>query len=117
MATDDVLGKADALLRRHSVAAPASGSDTGSVPVLTDTIDDPSHKVITVTDDIAKEVFARVLMQVEMHLSEELENRLAHQLTPQVQAAVAGAIAELRPALVKTIGDDIAEALARRPVK
>ena len=38
----DVLGKADALLRRHTLAAPGEGSDTGGVPVLTDLIEDPA---------------------------------------------------------------------------
>jgi hypothetical protein len=31
----DIFGKADALLRRHSIAPPADGSETGGVPMLT----------------------------------------------------------------------------------
>ncbi len=106
MATDkDVLGKADALLRRHAAAAPGSGSDTGGVPVLTDLIDTPGQAAPSPNDELVREVAARVMTQVE------------GKLAPQVHAAVASAIVELRQELTNAIADAVEEALARRPVK
>jgi hypothetical protein len=55
---NDILGKADALLRRHSLASPGSGSDTGGVPVLTDLIDDPAKQAAH--DEVAREARRQV---------------------------------------------------------
>ena len=107
----DVLGKADALLRRHSVGAPASGSETGGVPVLTDLVDDAA------TEQLAREVFTRVMAQVEGRLAADLETRLAQHLVPQVHAAVASALGDLRQELANAIGDAVSEALKQRPLK
>jgi len=108
VADDDVLGKADALLRRHAVSRPAGGSDTGGIPVLTDIVAEPQPG-----DELANEVFRRVMQEVEGRLAADLENRLALHLVPQVHAAVAGALADLRQELAKAIGDAISEALSR----
>ena len=55
MASDkDVLGKADALLRRH-----AAGTEAGGVPVLTDLVHDPRAKAAA--EELAREIFTRVL--------------------------------------------------------
>jgi hypothetical protein len=134
----DILGKADALLRRHSVAAPGSGSDTGGVPVLTDLVRDlaaaeaarqasaltgaaPESAALRTTDDaaaqIAREVFTRVMAQVEGRLAAELERRVVEHLVPQVHAAVASALGDLHQELANAIGDAIAEALAGREAK
>ena len=114
----DVLGKADALLRRHGPAAPASGSDTGGVPVLTDLVGVPSSIAAPgPAGELAREVFTRVMTQVEGGLAKDLELRLAHHLSPQVHAAVASALGDLRQELANIIGDAIAEAVARRKVK
>ena len=110
MATDDVLGKADALLRRHAL-----GTETGGVPVLTDLIDDPSAKAAT--EELAREVFTRVMAEVEGRLAADLETRLAQHLVPQVHAAVASALGDLRQELANAIGDAVNEALRQRPVK
>lgn len=107
----DILGKADALLRRHS----GVGSDTASVPVLTDLIDDPAKA--GGAEEIAREVFARVTAEVEARLTADLEKRLADQLVPHIHAAVAGAIADLRQELMNSIGDAVTAALERRNVK
>jgi hypothetical protein len=107
----DILGKADALLRRHS---PAS-SETGAFPVLTDLIDDPAKAGDT--EEIAREVFARVTAEVEARLVLDLEKRLADQLVPHIHAAVAATIADLRQELMNAIGDAVAAALERRNVK
>jgi len=108
VADDDVLGKADALLRRHAVSSPAGGSDTGGIPVLTDIVGDPQPE-----GELANEVFRRVMQEIEGRLAADLENRLALHLVPQVHAAVAAAVADLRQELANAIGDAVAEALAR----
>lgn len=108
----DVLDKADALLRRH---APATGSETGAFPILTDLIDDPATKAATA--DLAREVFTRVMAEVEGRLAADLENRLVQHLVPQVHAAVASALGDLHQELANAIGDAVTEALKHRPVK
>lgn len=107
----DVLGQADALLRRHSVGAPASGSETGGVPVLTDLVDDAA------TAQLAREVFTRVMAAVEGRLAADLEARLAQHLVPHVHAAVASALGDLRQELANAIGEAVSEALKQRPLK
>jgi len=105
----DVLGKADALLRRHSIAPPATGSDTGGVPILTELVDAPEDHA-----ELAREVFTRVIAEVEGRFAAELERKFAQHLVPEVHAAVASAIGDLRQELANTIGDAVSEALARR---
>ena len=114
-ADKDVLGKADALLRRHSLGAPGTATDPHGVPVLTEIVEPPAadHR----TSELAREVFERVMADVEGRLAAELERRLAHHLVPQVHAAVASALGDLHQELANTIGDAIKEALDRRNVK
>ena len=109
----DVLGKADALLRRHSVAAPATGIDTGGVPILTELVDAPVEDA----EELKREVFTRVMAEVEGRLAADLEARLAQHLVPQVHAAVASALGDLRQELANAIGDAVAQAIERRQVK
>ena len=105
MASDkDVLGKADALLRRHAV-----GSETGGVPVLTDLVHDPKAKAAM--DELAHEIFNRVLAEVEGRLAADLEKRLVQHLVPQVHSAVASALGDLHQELANAIGDAITRAL------
>jgi hypothetical protein len=85
--------------------------------VLTDLIEDPSADHGAERDALAQDVFARVMSQVEGTLALDLERRLAQHLAPQVHAAVAGALGDLRPELARTIGNAVAEAMARRQVK
>ena len=111
MASDkDVLGKADALLRRH-----ATGTETGGVPVLTDLVQDPKAKAAM--DELAREIFSRVLAEVEGRLAADLEKRLAQHLVTQVHSAVASALGDLRQELANAIGDAVTEAVARRTLK
>lgn len=105
----DIFGKADALLRRHALQAPADGSETGGVPVLTDLVDAPA--AAAVPHGITAEALARVVAQVEARFAEQLEDRIVQQLLPQVHAAVVHALGDLRPELGNAIGDAIAEAL------
>jgi hypothetical protein len=111
----DVLGKADALLRRHALSAPASPSDTGGVPILTELVDAPTFTGEEA--ELAREVFDRVMAEVEGRLAADLESRLAQHLVPQVHAAVASALGDLRQELANAIGDAISQAIARRQVK
>ena len=92
MADDkDVIGKADALLRRHSIAAPGSPEDTGGVPLLTDLVPDPS--ALSEADAaVAKEVGEQVRQEMEARLIAEMQ-RLRRELAAAVDAAVAGALA------------------------
>ena len=107
----DVLGKADALLRRHA----PGGTETGGVPLLTDLVDDPA--AAEAANALARDVFHRVMAEVEGRLAADLEKRLAQHLVPQVHAAVASAIGDLRQELANAIGDAVADALRNRPAR
>jgi len=108
VADDDVLGKADALLRRHAINRPGSGTDTGGIPVLTDLVGDKNPQ-----NELALEVFKRVMAHVESRLAADLEARLAHHLSVEVHAVVTATLADLHQDLAKVIGEAVAEALAR----
>ena len=111
MASDkDVLGKADALLRRHAAAA-----ETGGVPVLTELVHDPRAKAAA--EELAREIFTRVLAEVEGRLAADLEKRLVQHLVPQVHTAVASAIGDLHQELANVIGDAVATAIRDRQLK
>lgn len=112
MADKDVLGKADALLRRHSTTP---GADTEAVPVLTDLIQDPALR--SPADELAHEVFRRVLAEIEGRLAADFEQRVAQHIVSQVHAAVASALGDLRQELANAVGDAVKEALRNRPVK
>lgn len=112
-ADKDVLGKADALLRR--AGGSPIGTATGGVPVLTELVAAPHAP--GEDSELARVVFERVWGEVEGRLAAELERRLAQHLVPQVHTAVASAIGDLRQELANAIGDAIKEALARRDAK
>jgi len=105
----DVLGRADALLKRQATGA---GSDTGAFPVLTDFVEDKAA-----ADELAHEVFKRVMLQVEGRLAHDLEARLAQHLQPQIHAAVIGALGDVRQELAKSIADAVHDAIAARNKK
>jgi hypothetical protein len=106
----DVLDKADALLRRHAI-----GTETGSVPVLTDLLEDPA--AAEATAQLSREVFNRVMAEVEGRLAVDLEARLAQHLVAQVHGAVASALGDLRLELANAIGDAVSEAIRNRQPK
>ncbi len=111
MASDkDVLGKADALLKRGQ-----SGSDTGGVPVLTELVHDPRAKAAI--EELSREIFNRVMAEVEGRLAADLEKRLVQHLVPQVHAAVASALGDLHQELANAIGDAVTAALKDRQLK
>jgi hypothetical protein len=113
----DVLGRADALLRRNAPAAPASGTETGGVPVLTDLVAGPPDSAAQLSSDIARDVFARVLAEVEGRLANDLEKRVAEHLVGQIRLAITGAMADLRQELANAIAEAVAQALNRHNVK
>ena len=113
MADKDVFGKADALLRRHSLPLPGSGGDTGGVPVLTELVEVPDNTAA----ELAQAIFERVMQEVEGRLAADLERRLTQQLSGQIHAAVASAIGDMRQELANTIGDAVKQELERRQVK
>ena len=96
MADDkDVIGKADALLRRHSLAAPGSPSDTGGVPLLTDLVPDPA--ALSEADAaLAKEIAQQVRQEMEARLLAEIE-RMRTELGGALEAAIAEALARRQP--------------------
>ena len=110
----DVLGKADALLRRAGIGSPI-GTTTGAVPVLTELFEAPP--AADPEAELARAVFDRVWSDVEGRLAAELERRLTQHLVPEVHTAVASAIGDLRQELANAIGDAIKDALARRNPK
>ena len=116
MADKDVFGRADGLMRRHSLPLPGSGSDTGGVPVLTELVETPpaDHGMVS---EIGAAVLDRVSQQVEGRLRAEVERRIAEQMAGQVQAAVSGALVDLRKELATAIAEAIRQELERRNVK
>ena len=106
----DVLGKADALLKRHAV-----GTETGGVPVLTDLLEDPA--VAEANAALARDVFKRVMAEVEGRLAADLEARLKLHLISQVHPAVISALGDLRQELANAIGDAVSEAMRHRQHK
>lgn len=111
----DLLGQADALLRRH--AAPRAVEDD-AVPTLTEliapgqrTAPPPPHA----SDAFTREIVAEVVAEVQARLARDLERRLTQHLVTEVQAAVGAALADLRQDVANAVGDAVAEALARRP--
>jgi len=109
----DVFGKLDALMRRHAMAPPAGGSDTGGVPVLTDLIDAPPEAAPAPSDDIA----AHVVAQVQSRLAAELERRMADHLAPHLKDAVRAALADVRGDIVRLVNEAVSRENERRHVK
>lgn len=100
MTDKDLFGKADGLMRRHALAPPATGSDTGAVPVLTDFIESPpaapSPAASPATPD-PHDLAAVVMAKVEERLAAEMER--------------------VRRELADTVAEALREALSRPPVK
>lgn len=108
----DVLGKADALLKKHN-----GQPDAGEIPTLTDIVEAPTELGDGAVGDIANEVFARLMAEVEGRLATELERRLVQHIEAEVHVAVASALGDLRQDIANAIGDAVTEALNRRQLK
>jgi mono/diheme cytochrome c family protein len=111
----DLLGAADALLRRH--AAPRAAEDD-VVPTLTELIapgSRPAPPGPAASDAFTREIVAEVVAEVEARLARDLERRLTQHLVAEVQAAVVAALGDLRQDVANAVGDAVAEALSRRP--
>ncbi len=131
MADDrDILGKADALLRRH--VPPNTAGDGRDVPVLTELITpsgrppapavpepvppaSPAPVAAARDDAFIRDLVAEVVNAVQARLAQDLERRLTQQVTAEVQASVAATLGDLRQDIANAVGDAVAEALARRP--
>ena len=116
MATDkDVLGQADALLKRHAISAPATGSDTGGVPILTELVDAP--KAVDPAEELSMRVFAQVMADIEDRLVTDLERRLMRHLAQQVHAAASSAVGDLHLELANAIREAVTAAIKARQLK
>lgn len=122
----DILGKADALLRRH-VQPSTDDEPSADVPVLTELVSPPSALPLTAgglapavppqrlpDDQLAREVVAEVVQAVQARLAGDLERRLTQHLVAQVQASVSATLGDLRQDIANAVGDAVAEALSRR---
>ena len=99
MADKDVIGKVDALMRRHTIPLPGAGGEAADVPLLTDVIEpaaDPA-RVAETGPDLSEAIFERVMKEVDGRL-------------------VSG-LAGLREELTRTIREAIRQELERRNVK
>jgi hypothetical protein len=108
----DVLGKADALLRRHAISAPMTGSDTGGVPVLTDLVGTPKPQEDPV-EELAMRVFAQAMAQVEDRIVTDLERRLMRHLAAQVHSAASSAVADIHLEIASAVREAVRAALAK----
>jgi len=122
-ARDDILAKANLLLRRHAAPRPEDG-EGDDVPVLTDLVAPGSGLAATrgqpdSTDMgyLAAELVAAVVPVVESRLAADLERRLSEHLVDEVRVSVAAALGDLRQDIANAVGDAVAEALARRTPK
>lgn len=121
----DLLGQADALLRRHVPPRSTAGPD---VPVLTELIspgglaapaqaalsDEDSDDAVTVDESLRRELVAEAVVAVQAKLADELEDRLAQLVAAEVRESVASALADLRRDITGAVASAVDEALARR---
>jgi len=107
----DVLGKADALLRRHAIPLPGGSADS-DVPVLTDLIE-PKPAPPEPQSELARALTEQIVAEVEVRLATEVERRVAD----QIGAAVAAAIGDLHAELASTVAEAVRKELERRNVK
>ena len=111
----DLLGQADALLRRHAALRPG---EEDALPTLTELIS-PGLRTAPpappASDAFTREIVSEVVAQVEARLARDLERHLTQHLVAEVQAAVSAALADLRQDVANAVGDAVAEALSRRP--
>ena len=110
----DLLGAADALLRRHAPSRPSADED---VPMLTELLAPGQRPAAPPPsgDAFTREIVAEVVAEVEARLARDLERRLTQHLVAEVQAAVGAALGDLRQDLANAVGDAVADALSRRP--
>jgi len=120
MAEDDrdILGKADALLRRH--VPPRAESGESDVPVLTELItpgDAPSPSLpfpAAESGESNSELVAEIARAVQSRLVDDFERRMTQQVTADVQASVAAALEDLRQEIADAVREAVAEALSSR---
>ena len=103
MSDKDLLGKADGLMRRATLAPPATGSDTGAVPILTDFVETlPGAPIEKAAPDSAA---APATAEADA-LSAEVMARVEEKMQAEMQ--------RLRRELAQAVSDAVREALARK---
>jgi len=111
----DVLGKADALLRRHAIPLPGASADS-DVPVLTELVD-PTPPPAEPMSDLVRTVSEQVAIEVEARLTVNLERRVADELAAPLRAAVAEAMGGLREQIASAVTEAVKQELERRQLK
>ena len=104
MSDKDLLGKADGLMRRATLAPPATGSDTGAVPVLTDFVEAVPGQPLEATPTAAAPARPEA-------------DALAAEVMARVEAKLRSEMERLRRELGESVAQAVREALAKRPVK
>ena len=115
MSDKDVLGKADALLRRHAIPLPGASADS-DVPVLTELVD-PTPPPAETMSDLVRTVSEQVAIEVEARLTVDLERRVADELAAPLRAAVAEAMGALREQIARAVTEAVKQELERRQLK
>ncbi len=112
----DILGKADALLRRHVPARAHSGE--GDIPVLTELItpgdtQPPAPPLAAVEgDDSNSALIAEIARAVQSRLENDFEQRLTQQVTADVQAGIAAALEDMRREIADAVREAVSAALS-----
>jgi hypothetical protein len=110
----DILGKADALLRRH-VPQNAGSGEGADVPVLTELITPGGDRPATPDDEYKRKLIAEVVSAVQARLAQDLEHHLTRKVIAEVHVSVAAALGDIQQDIATIVADAVAEALARRP--
>lgn len=83
MADKDVIGKVDALMRRHAIPLPGAGGDAADVPLLTDVVEPAADT----GPDLSEAIFERVMKEVDGRLVSGLAG-LREELTLAIREAI-----------------------------
>ena len=128
MASDDLVSRADSLMRRRSfVAAPpaaAASAEASAAPPVEETTKPPEDDIPTLTEEVLpdtpagsapRERFDETLAaRLAAEFSHTLERRLAAELPSLVEASLAVLEADLRRGILDTADSAIKDFLARR---
>lgn len=115
MSDKDVLGKADALLRRHAIPLPGASAES-DVPVLTELVD-PTPPPAEPMSDLVRTVTEQVAIEVEARLTVGVERRVADELAAPLRAAVSAAMGGLRDQIASAVAEAVKQELERRRIK
>ncbi|MCP5269270.1 MAG: hypothetical protein H6943_09560 [Zoogloeaceae bacterium] len=125
MSSDDIVSRADSLMRRRRSFVAASTVQLEDFPVLTDPVTPPQEFDIPVlTEEVMPEAPAAaasrdrfdetLAARLSAEFAHSLERRLAAELPSLVEASLAVLEADLRRGILDTANDAIKDFLARR---